>query len=501
MAHQNPIISGFHPNPSICKVDDTYYLVTTSYHYFPSIPIYTSTDLINWRQIGYCLSDKQKIKLDQAHSSAGILRSTIRNYKGTFYVVTTNISNGGHFIIHTKNPSAEWSNPIPFPSIGGIDPSLFFDDDGTVYFTYSSGSHIQQFTIDLHSGKPLTESQPIWQGTGGQNPEAPHLYKFGDYYYLLITEGGTQYGRMVTLARSKSPFGKFEAYPNNPILTHRSTNNPIQALGYADITEDEKGKLWAVFSGIRPVSNKWHHLGGETFLAPVHQTNDNWLYIGNQGTVSFDIDMKATDILPPSRDEIHDDFVLPELELWWNFIRTPHDSDWSLDSRPGWLRLNGSGLSLDAVDSPAFVGRRQQHLRCTVTALLEFEPKNDHEEAGLTIYMDEKHHAEIGIIQLEGERYIIIRKRIGSLSTIVRLEEYSHHEVVIEIDSDPFWYQLSYHSMSNEKKTIASVETRYVSAEVTGSLTGVYLGMYATGNGNVSEVPAYFDWFKYIAKD
>ena len=268
MQYTNPIIPGLYPDPSICRVGDDYYLVTSSFEYFPGVPLFHSKDLVNWRQIGHCLTTERQLPLGNAGSSGGIYAPTIRHHDGWFYMVTTNVSGIGNFLVRSEQPAGPWSDPIPVMQ-EGIDPSLFFDEDGRVYYQFANHSRIYQCEIDISSGSLLTESRLIWKGTGGAYPEAPHLYKINGLYYLIIAEGGTEYGHMVTIARSDSPYGPYEACPHNPILSHRSLNSSIHATGHADLVQAHDGSWWAVFLGIRPVSYPFrHHLGRELFWRP-----------------------------------------------------------------------------------------------------------------------------------------------------------------------------------------------------------------------------------------
>lgn len=235
----NPVLPGFYPDPSVCRVGPDYYLVTSSFEYFPGVPIFHSLDLIHWHQIGHCLTRASQLALANISSSQGIYAPTLRYHRGRFYMVTTNVSASGNFYVYTDNPAGEWSEPIWLQQ-EGIDPSLCFDGDHT-YLT-SSGDRplpgIYQCEIEIETGRQLTEARYLWRGTGGRFPEAPHLYHIGDYYYLFIAEGGTEYGHMETLARSRSPWGPFEPCPHNPLLTHRNDGyHPIQGTGHADLIE------------------------------------------------------------------------------------------------------------------------------------------------------------------------------------------------------------------------------------------------------------------------
>jgi xylan 1,4-beta-xylosidase len=500
MKYTNPVIPGFYPDPSICRVGSDYYLVTSSFEYFPGVPIFHSRDLIHWQQIGHCLTRSSQIPLHKVASSTGIFAPTIRHHDGKFYMVTTNVSCSKHFYVSSHDPAGEWSEPI-WIDLEGIDPSLFFDDE-TVYFSWTMMGGIFQCEINIDTGEPLTEPHLLWRGTGGRYAEAPHLYKINGMYYLMIAEGGTEYGHMVTIARSQNPYGPFESCPHNPVLTHRNRGgHPIQGTGHADIVQAHDGSWWMVFLAFRQIAQyeTYHHLGRETFLAPLTWNEEGWPVVYYDGII--ELEMEADCLLPHlwSIDPSRDDFESTALKLNWNFLRNPHAEDWSLTERPGWLRLKGSPITLNDADSPAFTGRRQQHFTCTVRTLLEFSPQVEGEEAGLVIVMNEKHHYEIGIALSDGKRCVFVRKRIGDLQAITAHEVISDGAVVLQIEAQPDAYIFSYSMDGKALQVLDTGMTRYLSSEVAGGFTGVYFGLYATGSGKPASVPADFDWFDYIA--
>jgi len=517
-SYTNPIIPGFYPDPSICRVGEDYYLVTSSFEYFPGVPVFHSRDLVHWRQIGHCLTRPSQLPLDNARASGGIYAPTLRylpdqaGSSGTFFMITTNVSEGGiispggHFFVTAKDPAGSWSEPIWLEG-PGIDPSLFFDEDGKVYFTHNQFEFgptvvtgIYQRQIDLNTGKPLTELRKIWDGFGGMYPEAPHLYKINGTYYLMCAEGGTEYGHMVTIARSSSPWGPFETYKNNPILTHRSWFSPIQGTGHGDLFQDHRGNWWMVFLAFRPVGYPpCYHLGRETCLAPVTWTTDGWPVVNSNGKVALEM---QGPILPTHTwlsEPIRDDFDSPHLRLCWNYLRNPHLEDYSLEERPGWLVLKGTATGLNQNASPTWLGRRQGHFDCHVSALLDFNPQGNNEEAGLVIWMNERHHYEIAITRMEADRCLIVRRRIGRLSAIVASQPIRPGLVTLEISADPNLYHFSYQVGAGPSISLpeADGETRYLSTEVGGMFTGVYFALYATGNGQPCQSPAAFDWFTY----
>jgi xylan 1,4-beta-xylosidase len=509
MHYHNPVISGFHPDPSICRVGEDYYLVTSSFEYFPGVPLFHSRDLVHWRQIGHCLTRASQLLLHQARASGGIYAPTIRYHHGVFYMITTNVTGGGHFYVHTRDPFGAWSEPVWIQG-EGIDPSLFFDEDERVYFTHTGPAGISQHEIDLATGQ-VGEARMIWEGTGGQYPEGPHLYRINGVYYLLISEGGTEYGHMLTVARSASPWGPFESCPANPILSHRSTSSPIQATGHGDFVQDPAGNWWVVFLGIRP-NGHWscHHLGRETFLAPVAWTAEGWPAPGrlaHQGPALHEVhsaeqvalEMEGPDLAPHSwpAKAPRDDFNAPAFGLSWNFLRNPRPEDASLSERKGWLSLKGSAVSLNEADSPAWVGCRQEHFEVNVTAKMEFGPGADNEEAGLVVWMNERHHYEVAVTQREGRLVALVRRRIGSLIAEVAKHEIAPGPITLELTADRNLYAFALQTAQGLRIELAQAETKYLATEVAGGFTGVYFALYATGNGAPCASPAFFDWFEY----
>ncbi|MFD1178602.1 glycoside hydrolase family 43 protein [Paenibacillus puldeungensis] len=499
MQYTNPIIPGFYPDPSICRVGNDYYLVTSSFEYFPGVPIFHSKDLVNWHQIGHCLTSKRQLPLDNAWSSGGIFAPTIRYHYGWFYMTTTNVSGIGNFFVKARQPEGPWSDVIPVAQ-NGIDPSLLFDDDGRAYFQSTrsgdQGDGIYQCEIDIETGAMLTESRLIWKGTGGAHPEGPHLYKIDGYYYLMISEGGTEYGHMVTIARSTEPYGPYESCPHNPILSNRSMKSSIHATGHADLIQIQDGTWWAVCLGIRPVSYPMrHHLGREVYLAPVTWTADGWPIIGNGGRIDPIIESPK---LPEARwpqQPVREDFNSSQLGLEWTFLRNPAPNSWSLLERPGYLVLRGNKTSLNKTGSPAFAGHRLRHLACHVATAMEFEPVNAGEEAGLTAYMNERYHYDLAVRFMDGRKVIIFRKTVGSLR-VEETRDCPPGPVELMIEALPEQLKFSFKQRPSTVVEMGWGETHLLSTEVAGGFTGVMIAMYAISESGQG-APASFDWFDY----
>lgn len=507
--YRNPILPGFHPDPSVCRVGKDYYLVTSSFEYFPGVPVFHSRDLVHWRRIGHCLGRESQLPLRNAKSSAGIWAPTIRWHDGVFYMVTTNVSHGGNFYVTATDPAGPWSEPVWLQDPGaldggGIDPSLFFDEDGKVYYTRESmvPLGIAQCEIDLAAGRLRGEPRLIWSGTGGAWPEGPHLYKRAGTYYLMISEGGCWLGHMVTVARASSPWGPFEPCPRNPILTHRHLCGldpiPIQGVGHGDLVQAHDDSWWMVCLGHRPEGG-FHRLGRETLLAPVRWDSDGWPEAGDGGIVPECCDAPGLEPVTPPADPVRDDFDAPEWRLCWNFRGNPDPADFSLVARPGFLRLLGSAGTLDDAVTNTFVGRRQQNLDFRVTTAVEFMPGSSREEAGLTVLADERHHYEIGIGHDRGARHVFVRRRTGDLSVVVARESVSAQgRLHLRVTGKPDTYRFELAGAEPRTfTTLAEAAGRYLSQEVTAGCTGVYIGLYATGSGRQCAGPADFDWFEY----
>ncbi len=511
-AYRNPVIPGFHPDPSVVRVGDWFYLVNSSFEMFPGVPIHRSRDLVHWEPLGYVLTRDSQLPLAKAGPSRGIFAPTLRHHDGTFYMVTTNISGGGNFLVTAQDPRGPWSEPIWIRGQGGIDPSLFFDDDGKVYLTSTGGppdgpseSGIWQSEIDVTTGTSRTAPRLIWKGTGGRYPEGPHLYRKEGRYYLFISEGGTEYGHMVTVARSASPWGPFEACPRNPILTHRNTqlDQPIQGTGHSDLVQDAAGNWWMVFLAFRPVGGwYWHHLGRETFLAPVRWDGQGWPVVNEGLTIAQQMRLPANVRGLPEQTfpvpGIRDDFD-SALGPAWNCLRNPVRDNYSTTTRAGWLTLRGTAITMADEASPTFVGRRQEDLRARLATRIDFVPARDGEEAGLVLYREPHHRYEFGVRRVKGRREVFVRQTIGKRVSVVTATAPApgRGPVVLQIDAEPEEYTLSWGVQPDHLQRLDAAVTRYLSTEVAAGFIGTYVGLFATNPAGGTPTPAAFDWFDY----
>ena len=507
MSYSNPIIPGFHPDPSICRVGDDYYLATSTFEYFPGVPIFHSTDLIHWEQIGHCLTRESQLPLQGCRSSGGIYAPTIRHQDGIFYMTTTNVTGGGNFFVTATDPAGPWSEPI-WVDAGGIDPSFFFDDDGSVYYQTSHDSESGKPYLYAQSiGRPESASArpaPSGRAQADPGPEGPHLYKKDGWYYLMIAEGGTEMGHMETIARSRDIWGPYESCPHNPILSHRYRSSVIQGTGHADLVEAPDGSWWMVFLAFRLSSHGLHHLGRETFLAPVTWTEDGWpvVYNGKAIELKMPIDPPGIEKDPESPTQaFFDGFDRDVLDLSWNFLRTPSDVHWSLAENPGTLTLRGNSYTLDDTAAPAFVGRRQTDFCCTAAVHLDASGLADGDEAGLTVFYNEMAHYDLGVHCGNGEKTIRLRRVAADMDIIVAEHPLEDARVTLVVESDRSRYHFGFGQTKDQAVTnpIGSGSSRLLSTEVYPmSFTGVYIGLYATTSHGDCGGPALFDDFSYV---
>ena len=491
MKYNNPVIKGFYPDPSVCYANGKYYLVSSSFQYFPGVPLFESEDLVNWHQIGHVLTRKSQIMLEKINSSGGVFAPTIRFHEGRFYMVTTNDTTHENFYVYTDDIHGEWSDPIVIEQ-DGIDPSLLFDN-GHVYFM-SNGTDadgvggVVQCEIDIETGKKLTPSKCIWKGSGGRYLESPHLYRIGDTYYLMAAEGGTEYGHMITYARSASVWGPFENYPANPVLTNRN-KAPflIQGIGHGDLIRDKNGDWHILCLGFRQMHiwRPYHTLGREVFLIPVTFSEDGWFRAGTNGTADWTYDIKGDFTQDEKRTYT---FENTDWKIDWCYLRHPQTDRYELSDNKA--VLHGSTITLNDVDSPTFLGIRQRdygmELQVTVRA--------DSGEGGITVYSCENEHYDLFLRQsASGTGYeIVLRLNIGGIHHEQCVLPWTSDHAVLHIcshDTDYDFYVspvAAESAASPEKQHLGTAQAKYLSSEVSEGFTGVVLGLYAVGENTVS---------------
>jgi xylan 1,4-beta-xylosidase len=514
--YNNPILKGFYPDPSICRVGVDYYMVNSSFEYFPGVPIFHSKDLVNWQQIGHVLNRPSQLNLDSVRASGGIFAPTIRFHNGTFYMITTlvGMKEGGNFFLTAKNPAGPWSDPqwLPKEAIG-IDPSLFFDEDGKVYYTGNKKPVEQaQVTryrqiylqeVDLKNRSFVSEKFIILEEGAlhnAENTEAPHLYKKDDYYYLMVAEGGTFENHAVTIFRSKNIKGPYEGNKKNPILTHRNLglNHPITSTGHADLVDTQNGDWWMVLLGVRKYGGLHYNLGRETFLAKV-EWQDGWPIV-NPGEGKI-LAKQLKPNLPPfniQTENLKDDFSADTLYHYWNFLRTPRTDFWSLKKRKGYLRLNLTKEEITNLVSPSFIGRRQQDTSFRVETAIQFTPKKENELAGLVLMMNNNFQYRCEKVLSNGKFYVQLIKRFKGIEELINKIPVENGELIFGVQAKG--QEVDFYIKQNEKKQMLAEKTdgRILSVVNTSGFTGTYVGVYASSKGINSSNYADINWFEYL---
>lgn len=490
----NPVLPGFHPDPSVCRVGNDFYLVNSTFQFFPGVPVYHSTDLIHWEQVGHCLTRRSQLELKESNNSGGIWAPTIRYHNGKFYMITTNWAGMGNFFVTADRPEGPWSEPVKVDQ-DGIDPTLFWDTDPVTgeekcYYVGNAWGGILLTQIDLKTGERIGERKLIWQGTGGRYPEGPHLYKRDGWYYLLIAEGGTEFSHKVTMARSRDIWGPYESNPANPVMTHLTQagqDNTIQGVGHADLVQAPDSSWWAVALAFRWQTGTHHLLGRETFLMPVQWDKGEWPVFN--GGKCINVDMKCPTLpqhpvaVPPATITFGPGKAF---DMRLNFLCNPIETNYSQTERHGFLRLKAGNKTLDDNGSPTFIGVRQTAIDQTVSTDIDASGLKSGGRAGLTAYMDGHYHYDIAVVNNGGKWLAQVRYRLGCMT---------HIEKEIALDSPRAHIAIKgtahrYHFEVNGQK-IASMDTKFISTETAGGFTGIYWGAFCDGTaGSHADIPS-----------
>ncbi|PTN10165.1 glycoside hydrolase family 43 protein [Mangrovibacterium marinum] len=493
LTYRNPVIPGFYSDPTVCRVGNDYYLATSSFEYFPGIPVFHSQDLIHWEQIGHGID-----RPSQLPRGINIFAPTLRYHKGTFYLITTNTGQGGNFYLTATNPAGPWSDPV-WIDVPGIDPDLFFDEDGK---TYVISSEFKLFRIDLQSGELLTEGKQVWYGNGGRYAEGPHLYKKDGFYYLMTAEGGTEEAHSECIARSNSIWGPYVGNPANPILAHANAagqNSLIQGVGHADIIQAHDGSWWMVFHGYRKsVGYPAHHiLGRETCLAPVVWPRNGWPVVNGNGTVTVAMSCPTLPLKPVVAKPTRDEFDAATLGADWNFIQPPTADAPFFRLKDGALHLTGLPQQISTFGASAFVGRRLQDLQFTASSSLQFDPQTENETAGLTL-VNNGQHFDLLVKKSGNDRIVYVELHFGNISYRSKTATLKPGPVQLMVACQGEDFTFAY-TQDGFEVPLEKVNLRFLSSETVGWFTGVYVGMYATGNGQPCRDEAVFDYFDYQA--
>ncbi|MBR1388152.1 MAG: glycoside hydrolase family 43 protein [Prevotella sp.] len=501
----NPILAGFYPDPAVCRKGDTYYLVNSSFSFFPGVPIFESKDMVNWQQIGHVLDHESQLQLEGQWVSGGIYAPAISyNEKNqTFYMITTNVGKGGNFYVKTSDPHQGWSDPIYLPEVDGIDPSFLFDSDGKAYIVHNApvmgkADYEGQRAIrllefdgagDCTVGEPLeivrggthVTERPVWI-------EGPHLYHIGKYYYLMCAEGGTGDGHSEVIFRAKKPQGPWEECPQNPILTQRDLTDQradkVTSTGHADLIQTKEGDWWAVFLGCRPYEGGLYNTGRETFLLPV-TWKDGWPQILESGkavpTVVAKRNLSPSPLSPlTSNFTFTDRFEGQALNHRWLFLRNPPANACELTDKGLALRATGS---VRQTKPQSTVYYRQQHTAFDAETCLMFNATSSKRIAGLVLFQDETHHFLFGKTLLD-KRPALVLKRMEKEEILIGscFLPADDQPVRLKIEADGRYYGF-YYAVGNAdtwQPIAVGVDGANLSTERAGGFIGAMIGLTAT---------------------
>ena len=499
----NPILAGYYPDPSVTRVGDKYYLVNSTFVHWPGIPIHESTDLVHWNLVGHALSDPTRLTYDGLEISRGVFAPSIHHHGDTFYVVNTLIGAGGNFIVSAKDPRGPWSDPVWLKNVSGIDPSLFFDDDGKAYLVhngppdgkpaYDGHCALWLHEFDLEKleagpGKVLVDrgvdpsKNPVWI-------EGPHLYRVKDWYYLMAAEGGTERNHSEVIFRSKSPWGPYEPYKGNPILTQRDLpedrTNPVTNSGHADLIQMKDGSWWALFLASRPYQGFRYNTGRETFLLPV-SWKDGWPVILEHGKpIPLQLkgpkamkkgDASDADMLSGNftrRDEF--DMVDPGHE--WLQVHVPKEKWYEL--MDGTLVIHPLPVNLSDKRNPSFYARRQANLRFAASTELR-PPRNPGTAAGLAAYQSERYWYFFGTRRAEGNLQLFLERHAGNdFRTVQTATVDAPERLRLLINGNGGRYSFFYDAGDGWTLLHDNDDASILSTEVAGGFVGTVLGPYA----------------------
>ena len=503
--YRNPVLAGFHPDPSITRAGDRFYLVTSSFAFFPGIPVFESTDLVHWKQIGNVIDRASQLDFDGLGISRGVFAPAIEYHDGIFYVANTAVDRGGNFIATARDPRGPWSDPVWLPGIEGIDPSLFFDEDGRVYLLnndaprgkprYDGHRAIWMQELDLPTMTPVGPREVLIDGgvDPSSNPiwiEGPHIFKRDGWYYLNCAEGGTGPQHSQVILRSRQVWGPYLPYAGNPILTQRDQPaeraHPITNAGHADLVEGLDGRWWATFLASRNYGQTHYNTGRETFLLPV-QWKDGWPVILEQG---LEIPYVAPGPgfmggdggqAPLSGNfSWRDEFDKQALDRAWMFLRKPGHAWADLSSHPGQLAISPLAASLDTLGNPAFLARRQQHTAFEASLALRL-PVQPGTEAGIAAFQNETHWYFLGVRRRgPGDQELFLERSSRFGRRVVATTPIPGTELLqLRISGDGGDYSFGFNAGAGWQWLKQHEDGTVLSTDVAGGFIGVVLGPHA----------------------
>ncbi|MDW7691785.1 glycoside hydrolase family 43 protein [Flammeovirgaceae bacterium SG7u.111] len=501
---ENPILSGYHPDPSICRVGDDYYMVTSTFIWYPGIPIYHSKDLVNWELIGHGINRPDQLNFDGLIDKFGVFAVTIRHHEGTFYLITTCVGCEGNFYMTATDPAGPWSDPIWLKDAPGIDPSLMWDDDGKCYYTGHTwieeqvwptqcGIWLQE--LDLEKKKLVGERKILTYGhaNNASYTEGPHLYKINGNYMLMLSEGGTGLFHALSVHHSDSLWGPYVTDMINPVITHRHLGNdyPIQAIGHGDLVQTQNDEWWCVTLGKRLVEGK-ATFTRETFLSKIEFDGKTPVFNRGQGKVLTELERPNLPWTPYKKEPKRDEFEDSSLALKWCSIRVPKEKNYNIED--GELNLRLRPKTLDSLVNSSLLVQRIRHHKFAVTTKLDFKSSKDNEQAGMVIYRTNENH----FLLLKEKKELVLIKNFKGVKEEVTRVPFTKSTVVLKAEGEGLEVTFSYGESEGDMKQIGEVQSLIVIADGNGSMfNGPGVGMYATSNGAKSKSEATFGWFEY----
>ncbi len=501
----NPILSGFHPDPSICRVGDDYYLVNSTFVWFPGLPIYHSKDLVNWKLIGHAVDRPDMVDFDGLPDKFGLFAPTIRHHDGVFYIINTCVGCKMNFYITATNPAGPWSDPIWLSDAPGIDPSLFWDDAGRCIYTGMKGVENEAWRaqsvaynqeLDLEQKKLVGKPTFLTFGHANNAPytEGPHIYKINGKYLLMVSEGGTEMFHAITAHHSDSLNGPYVADYINPVLTHRHLGEdyPLHAVGHGDLVQTQNGEWWCVLLGKRRI-DKETTLARETFLAKVQFEGQTPIFNPGYGHVLDHQKRPDLPWTPIDKEPVREDFNEDKLGMAWCTVRTPKEPFFAL--KAGKLLISLRAEVMDSLVNSSMLIRRIEHHKFEAMTEMSFKTSKDNEHAGLTVYRTNENHFKL----LKDKKAIVLIKSFKGEQTEVARIPYTKKDVYLHVKGNDLEAQFSYGESEDKLVPIGEKQSLIVIADYQGNaqFNGPGVGIYATSNGKVSKNTASFDWFEY----
>ncbi len=490
MEFSNPLLRGLYPDPSICKVGDTYYLVCSTFEYWPAVPIFASKNLVDWEQIGNVLDRPGQISLLDAEASQGIFAPTIRFHNGLFYMVTTvtGPSSGEapisltNFFVTATDPAGPWSDPVVV-DVDGIDPSLFWED-GNAYMQYAGRGKIMQVRIDDVTGEVLEGPRLLTTGCGGRDVEGPHMWVRDGWYYLLMAEGGTREGHHVTMMRGKDVWGPFELSPHGPVAINRDLRVPVQRVGHADWVVGPDGDDYLVLLGVREVSHR-SLLGRETMLCHASWTQDGWLIAdGQHVAASWDCALKGA-----AEDDWSFELDMEQHEMPSRIVspRTPNRSFYQMGA--GVLYMTGNGHGLRSGDSCCW-GVRQPEFDVRMRTVVDMSLLGSEEdEIGRAILSTNKSHLSIFLTLREDKTVVAVRRSVLDIEDVkVFTLDGLEKDVELAIDGSRSAYRFSVNGIELMETPTAHVTVENAGTQNTGVIDCLFVSGEARAQLSAFEV-------------